>query len=237
MSQAPDRRYSDRDIEDDPYLTTWAEAYAAQYTGDYAPMVEACREFRQQHGLSPRTARIVLNIARNDSRVRDRLPVPAAPKEIVLPERDGSTPTPRPRVTQPPRRPIAVVSEPSTPVRIWLGARIVSPYMTGIGKSAKLIHLSNTRQFARARWDLDRELQKFGRDGSWSSHVHLRDKPALRHLVGIEAASICNTPKAAWATPVRLTNPLLLTEAEAMKMIAAGERIMCQKCAAKALES
>lgn len=213
MSQAPDRRYNDRDIEDDPYLVTWAEAYTAQYTGDYAPMVEACREFRQQHGLSPRTARIVMNIARNDSRVRDRLPVPAAPKEIVLPERDGSVLTPRPRAAQQPRR-LPPPPVPRRKIRVELAATIHTPYIVGTSFATKFVH--DARGDGLAVWELDGFVPGISPWG-WMD----MEGPTLRHLHAIQAYGQCGT---------LLKAPHFLTSDERHRDYAG--RPLCSRCRA-----
>lgn len=73
---APEHAYTDVDVRSDPTLRSWAEVYCVHYQGSFAPMREAQAELLNAGALSTRTARIVLNCARNDWRVADRLPIP-----------------------------------------------------------------------------------------------------------------------------------------------------------------
>lgn len=67
--EAPEYRFTDRDVREDPSLRTLAEGYVAGYGGDYAPLLDAKREQARDGRLSTRTARVVLNCMRYDFKV------------------------------------------------------------------------------------------------------------------------------------------------------------------------
>lgn len=79
MLDAPEFKYTDRHIREDPDLRTWAEGYAKIYGGSFEPMLNAKRELRQLGRLETRTARVVLNCARYDNNFRDQIPQPKPP--------------------------------------------------------------------------------------------------------------------------------------------------------------
>lgn len=85
MSTAPEMKYSDRDLRDDPSLMELAVAYILAYTGEFEPLVEAKEMYEEEGYLTIPVARKVLNCMRHDARVAAELPPPARQSGIVLP--------------------------------------------------------------------------------------------------------------------------------------------------------
>ena len=77
MSTAPEfSKYTDRDVRNDPSLMELAVAYAANYTGDFDPLVDAREMIEEENGLTVAVARKVLNCMRHDAKVATSLPKP-----------------------------------------------------------------------------------------------------------------------------------------------------------------
>jgi hypothetical protein len=79
MLSAPEFKYTDRQVREDPELLTWAEGYVRLYGGDFEPLLSAKAEMRSAGRLSTRTARVVLNCARYDQHFTGQLPDPKPP--------------------------------------------------------------------------------------------------------------------------------------------------------------
>lgn len=81
---APEFKYTDRHVREDPDLRTWAEGYVRLYGGDFEPLLNAKRELFRADRLETRTARVVLNCARYDQNFAHQLPLPKSPSlELV----------------------------------------------------------------------------------------------------------------------------------------------------------
>jgi arsenate reductase-like glutaredoxin family protein len=78
---APELKYTDRDVREDPTLRELAEAWAQSYGGEFEPLVNAKREYWREGQLSTTTARTVLNCMRNDVNGFRLL---RAPRPVVL---------------------------------------------------------------------------------------------------------------------------------------------------------
>lgn len=88
-----ERKYTDRDVRENPSLRELAENYLCDYGGDFEPLVDAQfalmnLPFGEQ--LPTNTVRVVLNCMRHDNNVASSLPEPVRPKlELVtMPRRN-----------------------------------------------------------------------------------------------------------------------------------------------------
>lgn len=81
---APEQKYTDRHVREDPSLRDIAEGYVILYGGDFEPLLNAKRELRYHGRLSTRTTRVVLNCMRYDTNVSDSLLAPKAPVLSVV---------------------------------------------------------------------------------------------------------------------------------------------------------
>jgi hypothetical protein len=91
--QAPEYRYTDRDVREDVGLRCLAEAYTQTYGGEFEPVVNAKRELVRNGRLSTLTARTVLNCMRNDVNAQHLLRAPRPPALELVP---GGKQEPRP---------------------------------------------------------------------------------------------------------------------------------------------
>lgn len=83
MSAAPEMKYTDRDVREDPDLTQLAIAYIANYTGEFDPLVEAKELFEEYGELTTPMIRKVLNCMRHDAQVVMQLPRPKYGSNVV----------------------------------------------------------------------------------------------------------------------------------------------------------
>lgn len=85
--EAPEFKYSDRNVRENPELRDLAEAYIRAYGGDFEPLLNAKRELSRSGRLETRTVRVVLNCMRYDVNASSALPEPQAPTlELVRKE-------------------------------------------------------------------------------------------------------------------------------------------------------
>jgi hypothetical protein len=84
---APEIRYNDRDVREDPSLHDLAVAYVRVYGGEFDPLVAAKNELTLNGTLNTATARVVLNCMRYDVNVSASLPAPQRPAFDLLAER------------------------------------------------------------------------------------------------------------------------------------------------------
>lgn len=83
MSAAPELRYTDRDVRDDPSLVDLAVAYVMNYTGEFEPLVDAKEYLEEEGELTIALTRKVLNCMRHDANVMSRLPRPQRRDNVV----------------------------------------------------------------------------------------------------------------------------------------------------------
>lgn len=84
MSNAPELKYTDRDVRDDPELMPLAIAYVLNYTGEFDPLVEAKEYLDEEGELTTALARKVLNCMRHDANVLSKLPRPQRRTDNVV---------------------------------------------------------------------------------------------------------------------------------------------------------
>lgn len=85
---APEHKYSDRDVRENPDLAEMAYEYLDTYGGEYEPLVRAQEVLRDGRYLTTSQTRVVLNCMRHDWNIADQLPQPMA-KVIEMPQRDN----------------------------------------------------------------------------------------------------------------------------------------------------
>jgi hypothetical protein len=73
---APEYRYTDRDVREDPRLEDFAYDYLDTYGGEFEPLVEARTTLAKYGRLGTHQIRVVLNCMRHDWHVANELPVP-----------------------------------------------------------------------------------------------------------------------------------------------------------------
>jgi len=91
---APEHKYSDRDVRENPDLTEMAYDYLDSYGGEYEPLVRAQDVLADGRYLTTSQTRVVLNCMRHDWNIADQLPQPMA-KVIDMPVRDEGAVMPR----------------------------------------------------------------------------------------------------------------------------------------------
>ena len=77
--EAPEIRYTDRDVREDSNLRAIAERYVENYGGEFEPLVNAKNELSETGALTTSSARRVLNCMRHDNRVAQQMPRPKRP--------------------------------------------------------------------------------------------------------------------------------------------------------------
>jgi hypothetical protein len=83
VSAAPEMKYTDRDVREDPMLMELAIAYLIDYTGEFEPLVEAKELFQEYGRLTTPIIRKVLNCMRHDAQVAMKLPEPKYSNNVV----------------------------------------------------------------------------------------------------------------------------------------------------------
>lgn len=187
---APEHPYTDRDVREDPVCLEFAMAYAATYQGSFGPMRDAQHELLNTGTLSTRTARVVLNCARNDARVQGRLPVPqyAAP---AVPWRPASTVT-RPALSLVPPLPPRAHEDVRRryPVEIRRPIKIKTPF--AVGRAAKYVHLTVAEhERNEAVWRI-KGMERMVR-GRAAGFMLLAEDPQ-RVLVSVSVKTVCRHP-------------------------------------------
>jgi len=83
MSNAPETKYTDRDVRENPELIQVAEEYLLRYEGEFSFLIDC--KMRMANGMSLSTGHIrgILNCMRVDPRVHG-LPEPLPPDDIVV---------------------------------------------------------------------------------------------------------------------------------------------------------
>ena len=111
-----DRKFTDRDIRDNPSLIYIAEEYLRGYTGDFEYLV-ACQEFLSDNGRIPASlARPVLNCMRNDPYALQKL-------------------------SQIHKQPIAAQEEYVRPAQMYLKSKLKHKYALSQAKNASVAHM------------------------------------------------------------------------------------------------
>lgn len=82
-----ERKYTDRDVRENPSLRRIAVDYLMDYGGDFEPLVDAIDMLKSGAQLPTNVIRVVLNCMRHDRNVADSMPEPTRPKlELVMDE-------------------------------------------------------------------------------------------------------------------------------------------------------
>lgn len=137
---APDLKYTDRDVRENPLLITLVEQYLTQYEGEFAFLRDAKIRSLAGIGLNVAMVRGVLNCMRNDTRIMFDLPTPRFSVELPKPER-------RLRVVPDDDED----EEPYRPFKIECKARVQYDYWFTRNRSAKWFHLIDHER-SRAWW-------------------------------------------------------------------------------------
>lgn len=83
MTEAYDRKYTDRDVRGDESLRDLAEDYVQRYTGDFEPLVDAQEALAKGEELTVAMVRKVLNSMRHDRNWYSKMPVPKRGAEVI----------------------------------------------------------------------------------------------------------------------------------------------------------
>lgn len=134
---APDLRYTDRDVRENPLLVPLVEQYLTQYEGEFAFLRDAKIRTAAGIGLNVAMVRGVLNCMRNDTRILFELPTPRF--SVDLPK--------------PARRLQVVPDEPEThrPFKLDCKIRVKFDYWYTTNRMAKWFHLIDHER-SRAIW-------------------------------------------------------------------------------------
>lgn len=192
---APEHPYTDRDVREDPRCLDFALAYTATYQGSFGPMRDAQTELLDTGMLSTRTARVVLNCARNDYRVQGRLPVPqhAAPAAPQAPPAAPQRPTLALVPPLPPRPQERVLRRYLLDIRRPI--KVKAPYV--VGRSAQYVHIVDTdSDRSTAVWRIKGTTGLRIRQSAWreSTEVRLLATEPQREMIAISVKTLCPYP-------------------------------------------
>lgn len=140
MGVQTERKFTDRDVREDPWLASLARDYALRYTGEFEFMV-AARELAAVDNMPVAVVRGVLNCMRADPLVAGSLPAPRAPLAVV----------PDPPRTQPPARQSRPVHEHEQrrPDSITMPVTFKKPLVFGVPKMGYKLHVVD---HAECKW-------------------------------------------------------------------------------------
>lgn len=135
---APDLRYTDRDVRENPLLVPLVEQYLTQYEGEFAFLRDA--KIRSAAGLPLGVGMVrgVLNCMRNDTRILFELPTPRFSIELPKTER---------RLRVVPDDP----EKPYRPFRVDCRIRVKFDYWYTTNRMAKWFHLIDHER-SQASW-------------------------------------------------------------------------------------
>lgn len=83
MSNAPETKYTDRDVRESGDLVDRAIAYVENYTGDFQYLIDMKMRLAQEDDLTTPMIRGILNCMRHDPRIRN-MPSPLPPDEATV---------------------------------------------------------------------------------------------------------------------------------------------------------
>jgi hypothetical protein len=83
MSAAPETKYTERDVRDNPELEELAVEYVEQYSGEFEFLIDMKMRLAQRYALTTPMVKGILNCMRHDPRVSG-LPAPLPPEECSV---------------------------------------------------------------------------------------------------------------------------------------------------------
>lgn len=197
MSAAPEFKYTDRDVREDPTLEPLAIAYLLNYGGEFEPLVEAKEYLAEEGELTTLLVRKTLNCMRHDVNVLSRLPKPERTTDNVV-----DINTPRGKI----RKQVWKCTDTQPHEYHWNHAaqRSCQGVPFAINRDELRLKVKVKRPFAIARQG---RVVHSTNGYAWISAVPPRHKWGMAEFRDLNVKTTCINPS--W-----LRNPFLLTKAD-----------------------